>query len=142
MTNPVNTRARRVFLKLAASSALLTTLFTLSAGCSQYKTDLESLARRMLDMLNHPAKAAEIGAKIIARTPELQGQSYERIAEDLLALLKIDPGNIQREAIISLETKLKGRVRQDFTDENVIVIEGWMLSRTEAMLCALAARYA
>jgi hypothetical protein len=38
---------------------------------------------------------------------------------------------------LPLRTRFRQRVGQDFADGNVVTIDGWMLSRTEAQACAV-----
>jgi hypothetical protein len=96
----------------------------------------------MIEALNHPHRAREIGAAYIARTPGLETQSYEILTRNLLATLSIKFDEISHDTLDSLAMLLHDKVRQDFLDENVVVVEGFMLSRTEAMLCSLASVYA
>lgn len=37
----------------------------------------------------------------------------------------------------TLESKLDGKVRSDFINGNTVLVDGWILSRTEARQCAL-----
>jgi hypothetical protein len=38
----------------------------------------------------------------------------------------------------TLRARLRRRITQDFADGNVAMVGGWMLSRVEAQLCAIA----
>lgn len=69
---------------------------------------------------------------------ELQQYSYEDLTRVLLITLGIDPETISGQTLISLEDRFREQVRLDFLEENVVVVKGWMLSRTEIWLCSLA----
>lgn len=65
------------------------------------------------------------------------------------AYLRQTPAEASRETLLSaldgtLPSAAKGeelrrQLRQDFADGNVVTVRGWLLSRTEARLCGLAA---
>lgn len=131
--------SRRNLLKLAACSSLMTTLSGLSAGCGLVKSDLEKAAQRMIETLNHLDRAREIGEAYMAQAPDVRSLSPEQLTRKLLALLELDPGEISNTALNSVAERLQDRVRQDFVDEEVVTVGRWMFSRTEALLCALAA---
>lgn len=133
--------SRREILKLATSTTLITMLPALSTGCSLFKSDLETIAERMIEVLNHPDRAREIGAIYIAKMPSDQQFSFEQLTEDLLAILKLKPDNISAETLASLDSLLSEQVRKDFVDENIVIVDSWMLSRTELLICMLAATY-
>ena len=141
MNLPAAAYSRRDILKFATSATLATILPALSAGCGLFKPDLETIAERMIEVLNHPDKAREIGAMYIAKTPGEQQLSFEQLTEDLLTILKLKPDNISEETLTSLDSRISQQVRQDFVDENVVIVDSWMLSRTELLICMLAATY-
>lgn len=133
--------SRRTFLKVATSSGLATALAALAIGCDIGTVDVETVAKRMIEALNHPHRAREIGAVYIARTPGLESHSYESLAMDLLATLELELEEISHDTLDSLDSLLHEQVRQDFLEENVVVVNGFLLSRTEALLCSLASIY-
>ncbi|MDX2487244.1 MAG: hypothetical protein QNL03_07100 [Gammaproteobacteria bacterium] len=94
----------------------------------------------MTGNLNHPEKAREIGNIYINKTPEVQQQTAEQLTENLLSSLNINSENITGNTLTSLDDLLRKQIRQDFINENVVIVNGWMLSRTELMLCALATK--
>jgi len=136
------TCTRRDILKLAASSTAVTLLSGVSSGCGLWKSDLEQAAENMIELLDYPERAREIGAVHIARSEELQQLSYEQWTRQLLAIFGIDPENISKDTMSSLHSQLREKIHQDFIDENVVIVNRWMLSDTELKLCSLAASYA
>jgi len=129
--------SRRDILKLTASTSLITVLSVFTSGCGR---SLDSVARQMTGNLNHPEKAREIGNIYINKTPEVQQQTAEQLTENLLSSLNINSENITGNTLASLDDLLRKQIRQDFINENVVIVNGWMLSRTELMLCALATK--
>ena len=126
-------------LKITASSALVTVFSSFAIGCSLRKADLDTVAKKMIDVLNHPVDAREIGTIYLARLPVNQHQTSEQLTRELLQRIKLNPENISVDSLQSFDTGLSAQVRQDFVDENVVIVESWMLSKTELMLCVLAA---
>ncbi|MBI3483350.1 MAG: hypothetical protein HY015_10350 [Bacteroidetes bacterium] len=43
---------------------------------------------------------------------------------------------LEKEDISSVESQIEKRVKQDFDNKNVVVVQGWVLSVTEARQCA------
>jgi len=60
----------------------------------------------------------------------------------LLAIVGIDPESLSKDTLSSLHSLLREQIHQDFVDENVVIVNRWMLSDTELKLCSLAASYA
>lgn len=139
MTPLVVRYSRRDVLKIATSSAIVTLVSAFSVGCDVGGVSLETVAKRKIEVLNYPKKARDIGATFIKQRPHLQGHTFEYFTEQLLTSLDLDLEDISPEMLDSLDVKLSEQVRRDFEDENVVIIRGWMLSKTELMLCSLAA---
>jgi len=135
------TYTRREVLKLAATSTAVTLLSGITSGCSLWKNDIELAAQRMIELINYPDRAREIAAIHIARSPELQQLSYKQLTRQMLAVLAIDPESISKNTLNSLHSKLREQIKQDFVDENVVIVNRWMLSDTELKLFSLAASY-
>ena len=136
------TCTRRDILKLAASSTAVTLLSAATSGCGLWKSNLDQAAENMIELLDYPERAREIGAVHIARSAELQQLSYEQWTRQLLAILGIDPESLSKDTLSLLHSLLREQIHQDFVDENVVIVNRWMLSDTELKLCSLAASYA
>jgi len=141
MKFPSITCTRRDVLKLAASSTVVTLLSGVTSGCGLWKNDIEQAAQRMIELINYPERAREIGAIHVARSPELQQLTYKQLTRQLLAVLEIDPESISKDTLNSLHSRLREQIQQDFVDENVVIVGRWMLSETESILFSLAASY-
>lgn len=130
---------RRGFLKITSFSALATTMTVYSAGCSSDKNDLEIVAQHLIALLSHPERARELGAMYNAQLTESQQPSSEELTRQLLAALGFDPAVVSSVSMETLEARIRQQVRRDFDDENIVIVKGWMLSKTEILLCSLAA---
>ena len=106
---------------------------TLSLRCARRPELAEALAEFYAD----PASAARVGAAVLRSQPgELDAEALvQAIAgarrAQLQALARSDPAGLAR--------LLREQHRDDFAAGRVVAVEGWVLSRTEANLCALAA---
>lgn len=138
MKYPSVTCSRRRFLKLATLSPAIAVFPVLSVGCSRNEDPLETHAQRMIGLLNHPEKARELGEMYHSQETEFQQHSYEEMTRELLNTLGIDPEFISEHTLMTLEDRIRERVRLDILEENMVIVKGWMLSKTEIMLCLLA----
>lgn len=129
--------SRRTFLKVASSTLLIA-----SSGCSLGKPSWEEISERMIGLLHYPERARLIGSLYIDATPEVHGLTFEQWAGELLRLLGLESDQITGEILNSLDQRIRRQIRQDFVDENVVIVKGFMFSKTEIMLCSLAASYA
>jgi hypothetical protein len=122
-------------------------LMTAAAACATQVSDKalaavpgarrEIVARRLLAALDRRASAAEIGRVYLAGVP--QEADRARLVDALtrgLGAQSCDPG---RACKADLRAALTRQIRQDFADRNVVRVDGWVLSVTEARLTGLAA---
>ncbi len=126
--------SRRNVLKLAAAVPLLSLL---PAGCSKSQPDIQMAGERMMKVLNHPEKAREIGAMYLRQTGSGVLPSFEQLTLDLMKTLQLNPDALSSKILRTIRSRLSKQVRQDFAEENIIILQGWMLSETELKLCAL-----
>jgi hypothetical protein len=98
----------------------------------------DSSAGRLADLFRQPDSARVVGLEYLRVAPT------ERTTEALVAAIAADlPGGtaalddpIDPEHLRDL---LQERIRQDFADETVVELRRWIVSRTEARLCAIVA---
>lgn len=98
--------------------------------------DEEILWGHVQRILNHPESAAVIGRKYLqCRTCEADaGLLTKLIAGGVeLVTLESDTGSEKLRKI------LRSRIREDFLNDRVVTLEGWVLSLTEARLCSFVA---
>jgi len=116
-----------IFLTVAGVATLAIPI----AGCRHYSDALVNTLGRP-DFLGHICDAKtidEIGSAYRNATPD-----ESRMAGLIELLLK----DMQRAGDDPrLAQQIKDRVRQDFAANDVVIVKGWVLSRTEARQCAL-----
>jgi hypothetical protein len=57
----------------------------------------------------------------------------------VLARLELDPEAMQAMSAADLRERIDAAISDDFAADDVVALDGWVLSRTEARLCALVA---
>ncbi len=132
--------SRRTFLKTVASTVLVSSVPLSLISCGS-KDSLEAIAKHLISQLEFPEEANKVGRLYITLAPEIEKQSYEALTEGVLAMLGVKLDTLSTENLGFLDSKIREKVHQDFVDENVVKLKGWMLSKTEATLCALASAY-
>jgi hypothetical protein len=128
---------RRAFLRGAGAATALglaaPTLLAFFAGCGRES----ALARSLSGFFADPESARAVGREYLELAPDEPDADavLERLAGPRLreweALAASDPDRLVQ--------ALRLQHRSDFAHERVVAIRGWVLSETEARLCALAA---
>jgi hypothetical protein len=98
--------------------------------------DFDELPRRLAGLFTHKKSAAIIGTEYLRRAPE--EADIRRLAESIC------PGAARRAQLalagdIRLRQWVRARQTKDFEEGRRVRIDGWILSVTEARLCALVA---
>jgi hypothetical protein len=95
------------------------------------------LAAIFRDVSAVPASARGVGRAYLAATPA--EASVARLTAGVLASLPATSSDVSDADADELRAVLADVIREDFRTERTVVVEGWILARTEARLCALAA---
>jgi hypothetical protein len=119
------------------------------------QTDVEALAGRFVGMLGRPESAAVIGreylrhntheASLSVVVPALaQAITQTTMARSAPGASSTDDGSNGVRVCLAtsgadLGLSATGAVRRDFATDEIVVVGGWVLSRTEARLCAVSA---
>jgi hypothetical protein len=122
---------RRHFAKQIAAALGLATLCTHSRAYGYLAIANHDLDAAIGQLISRPESAAIIGKAYLDMFDE--ERSTEVLARELRKTLCSDREMIDTTALLS-------KIRSDFTEGNLVRIHGWLLSRTEARLCALRAR--
>ena len=129
---------RREFLALSLGGACAVFLQarrsrTATAGLPRQ----DPLHARLSGLLRHTDSARIVGREYLHRYPQ------EATVPGLLDLIAADgtgrQAALSRVADAELRALLDHEMRRDFSDEKVVQLQGWILSVTEARLCALMA---
>ena len=94
-------------------------------------------AERLLSALGRPASAAVVGRRYLAGHPQEADRQW--LAGELDADLRRQGCDSRQADAARLRAGLARQVRTDFARSRVVRVDGWVLSVTEARLCALAA---
>jgi hypothetical protein len=122
--------SRRALL-LAAAGALSLPAQPVSAA------DAPSAIERLSALVQPRASAALIGRAYLARFP--QEAEPSALTRHIIADLASSEAALMRLGDRDLRARFAVRRRADFAEGRLAVIDGWLVSRTEARLCALAA---
>ncbi|MBW1683557.1 MAG: hypothetical protein JRS35_00690 [Deltaproteobacteria bacterium] len=127
---------RRAFLRGAGAATALglaaPALLAFFAGCGRESP----LARSLSGFFADPESARAVGREYLELSPDMPDAAavLERLAGSRLreweALYASDPDRLAQ--------SLRLQHGSDFAHERVVAIRGWVLSETEARLCALA----
>jgi hypothetical protein len=93
---------------------------------------------RLVKIFSQDLKAARaVGHAYLREAPQEYsvGILTEMISQSGTALMQRLDALSEKDLI----AKLRNPITEDFTSENTVQVDGWVLSRTEARLCALCA---
>ena len=130
---------RRVWLKMVAGTIgafLLSQNAWLSWNTRSVPHAEEILWHHVQRILIHPESAVVIGRKYLQyRSSEADARQLTRllVPEEQLITLRGETG------LAKLRNIIRSRIREDFLEDRVVTLEGWVLSLTEVRLCSLVA---
>ena len=130
-------QARRHLFKLGTVS-IITISAGLGSGCGFLDSEQAGIEQRLIQSLHHLERAREIGNAYLSLDSTIDLNSPEQLTEELLEWLNLDSEKTQRLSDKELIEHLSQQIRDDFINENIVILGSWMFSKTEAMLCALA----
>jgi hypothetical protein len=131
---PVDRRRRDLI-----RAATLTLLGGLSSACSRVvMSEPADLPDWLTGVINDPGAAADLGRAYLAETPDEQRfeQLLARIVDALVPRLGVPPASV---APAQVADTLRAVVRDEFAQAQVVNVDGWLLSVTEARLYAAVA---
>ena len=136
---PLGDPGRRRFLVGAGRTALGVAagpLLLAQAGCGPSDTLVDAL----LAFFEDRAAAEEVGAHYLARFPKEDDATrlVRRLAGSRARQSEWEALAVSDPAAVS--DALRERHRDDFREGRIVLLRGWVLSQTEARLCALAAK--
>jgi len=108
-----------------------------STGCPDSPATRAELVRFLTDQIVHHDIADRIGKKYLRQVNEPEQLSLDGLVDSLLSNLQLPVNDLSALSLQDLQTRLTRRVHQDFADEKTVIVDGWLLSATEARLCAL-----
>ena len=128
---------RRAFLKGLGSSAAVglasPALLAALTGCG----GPDAVAPALAGFFDDPRSAREIGREYLKIAPD------EQDPDILVERLVVDQGRewnrLAQQSPAQLFEAVRERHLADFVEERTVLVRGWVLSQTEARLCALQA---
>ena len=127
--------SRRSILGLLASTALPWRAKAASIW-SASRIDVSCVAEQLLKVLPHRESAAVVGRRYLNVTPSVADVyllTTEIAQGTQLGIVEL--GTLRSTELMSL---LREKIRRDFRNQKISVVDGWLLSVTEVQLCALA----
>ena len=133
--NPLDTQC------LDRRSAILTMATAVAAGCSgQVSIDTLSAPLNLQIDLDVTFQAGQPVAVLAERIGRDYG--YQHPAEnDPITLCQLLFGTDSPPATETMRNLIKSHVRQDFRNDDLVLLSGWYMTRSEGRLCLLAANY-
>ena len=95
-----------------------------------------TIKRLLLSILEKPGSAYAIGSVYLESLPP-HTFTADRLINAIVCAAECDTGTMK--STEALRKQISIRVRKDFSEGAVVIVAGWILSETEARLCALAA---
>jgi hypothetical protein len=131
--------ARRRFVAASLLAALGLLPAARAAELSEGAADLQAAAGWLLRMAGEPQATRALGRAYLATHPDEQDR--DRLRTALLDALTATLGHTQPATLTPGEAlaALRRLVRHDYLEAQVVMVDGWLLSRSEARLYALMA---
>ncbi|HUC09228.1 MAG TPA: hypothetical protein VL985_02245 [Stellaceae bacterium] len=124
---------RRHWLFGVMSLGIMATRLSRGAGAAERTEDpRERMRKRLVSLLHEPERARKVGA-VYLRSPTQPLAPPAELDDEVLAELGPEAGDD------ALRRFIVARIRRELRDAQVISLDGWILSPTEARLCRLAA---
>lgn len=135
---------RAVIFGGAALAALAGGAYTLYRLPNYLNSCLRRRAKRDLSvrigmLIGHRDSAAVIGERYLALAERPSERSPHALTAAMGRDMQIDLGTLDALGDAKLGATIARQITADFEHERVVSISGWLLSRTEARICALAA---
>ena len=134
MINPPS-RSRRKFLK--HTGVFLVTGLATSGSNSLVSPDPHAIAMELIQMLHLRDQASRVGRSYLEADQSGDPASVDTLTRNLLASLGFDVDALGLVPVRKLRTAVAARVHMDYEQEHVAIVNDWLLSKTEARLCAI-----
>ncbi len=121
---------RRSFLFISSLGSIA--FFIPFLSCNSKKSDLDrfpSIPHCLSELINDET-ISKLGSDYIKNHPS---ENTKQILKNFL----LDGKNGRKLDSSSILNELNRKIKLDFETNNIIVLDGWILSKTEARLCAL-----
>jgi hypothetical protein len=128
-------QTRRTFLK---NALCVTAGAAVVPGCGMGgPSSVTEVTSYLVGLLRYPEEARKIGSSYLSADKAIKSLSPRQLTAVILEEIGVDNLDAPGVRLEKIGNKVKNKVRQDFTDETVVTVNGWLLSQTEARMCAL-----
>ena len=132
-------KSRRVFLK---TGIFITGAVAIGTGLNYaIRPDTQSIASILTHYLDYPDLAIQLGSSLIKNEPALAQLTIEQMTELALQDVGLQKDQLSYYSLLTNIDNFRKAVHKDFDMENIVRVDGWVISRTEGHLCALLYLY-
>ena len=132
-------KSRRVFLK---TGIFITGAVAIGTGLNYaIRPDTQSIAGILTHYLDYPDLAIQLGSSLIKNEPALAQLTIEQMTELALQDVGLQKDQLSYYSLLTNIDNFRKAVHKDFDMENIVRVDGWVISRTEGHLCALLYLY-
>jgi hypothetical protein len=129
--------SRRDILKCAVVATLsLLVRPQLPQGALPFRARQMLLSTRLSALFGHSESAKVVGSEYLRRYP--QEADKDILLDQILSRFPPNDVGLYGTADHRLREQLDRMIRADFAADRIVTLRGWVLSATEAQLCALA----
>ena len=126
---------RSVMVTLVRAGALALTFGRQAGIAATSRLPADPVVAKLRSLLSDPVGARCIGQIYLSQSPAESDPT--RLASMILSSLQLTPQDSLRLQRAALSKLFGAGVRADFAAGRTVVVDGWILSRTEARACAL-----
>jgi hypothetical protein len=127
--------SRRAALKFALAAAMTMVARAHVPGVALFQQAQTLMPSRMAALLAHPGSAKVIGGEYLRAFP--QEADLGMLLELMASQLAASDAGLFGTTDHQLRERLDSSIRADFAADRIVKLRGWVLSATEARLCAL-----
>ena len=137
MTDGHRCLSRRA-VTLLLGGATLSPIASLASGAAEIQTTQSSVIKNtLLSLFEDPHRMNSLGSVCLGEV-SFSETSWSKLEA---LLLSIGSHDFDGETRILIKSKINDLICKDFRDDDVVFINGWVLSITEALLYAFVARH-
>ncbi len=96
-----------------------------------------AIAEQLVYFLDYPEVAVTVGQGFLETDETLRANSLDQMIDKVLQSLDISKEQLPEITRSQLLEHMHRQVRSDFVNEQIVFVNGWLLSRTEARICAI-----
>jgi|GEM_PF-3095749 len=132
-------KSRRAFLK---TGIFITGAVAIGTGLNYaIRPDTQSIASILTHYLDYPDLAIQLGSSLIENEPGLAQLTIEQMTELALQDVGLQKDQLTYYSLLTNIDNYRKAIHKDFDVENIVLVDGWVISRTEGHLCALLYLY-